>query len=69
MNDDFSYFQQKIPGTYFFLGGSDNQSGVISMPHSPNFAGDEECIRVGIKYFSSMIFDRLNYELKFRINL
>ena len=60
MNDDFSYFQQKIPGVYYFLGGSNYQEGIISMPHTPNFAIDEECIKVGVKYFSSMIVERLN---------
>jgi metal-dependent amidase/aminoacylase/carboxypeptidase family protein len=60
MNDDFSYFQQKIPGVYYFLGGSNYQEGIISMPHTPNFAVDEECIKVGVKYFSNMIVERLN---------
>ena len=60
MNDDFSYFQQKIPGVYYFLGGSNYQEGIISMPHTPNFAVDEECIKVGVNYFSNMIVERLN---------
>jgi metal-dependent amidase/aminoacylase/carboxypeptidase family protein len=60
MNDDFSYFQLKVTGVYYFLGGSNYQEGMISMPHSPNFAVDEECIKVGVKYFSSMIVERLN---------
>lgn len=61
-NDDFSYFQQEVPGVYFGLGGSNYEKGIISMPHSPNFAVDEECIKIGVKYFSSLIVERLKNE-------
>lgn len=57
-NDDFAYFQQHVPGVYFFLGGSDFEKGLVSMPHSPNFAVDESCIEVGVSYFSSLLFER-----------
>ncbi|MFS4473212.1 M20 metallopeptidase family protein [Chryseobacterium sp. T20] len=59
-NDDFSYFQEKIPGVYFFLGGSNFEKGMIAMNHSPNFQVDEESIRTGVKSFSSLIVERLN---------
>ncbi|RQO69449.1 amidohydrolase [Pedobacter sp. KBW06] len=59
-NDDFAYFQQKIPGVYFFLGGSNMEKGIIAMNHSPNFQFDEESIRTGVKCFSSLILERLN---------
>ncbi len=58
-NDDFAFFQQKIPGVFFFLGGSNFEKGIIAMNHSPNFEVDEECIRTGVKSFSSLIFERL----------
>lgn len=59
-NDDFAYFQQKIPGVYFFLGGSNFEKGIIAMNHAPNFAVDEEAIRTGVRSFSSLIFERAN---------
>ena len=59
-NDDFAYFQQKIPGVYFFLGGSNLEKGIIAMNHSPDFQVDEESIRTGVKCFSSLILERLN---------
>lgn len=62
--DDFAYFQQKVPGVYYFLGGANYETGVISMPHSPDFAVDEESIRFGVNYFSSVLVDRLNGNLK-----
>lgn len=57
--DDFAYFQKDIPGVYFLLGASNFEKGIISMPHSPNFAVDEESIKTGVNYFSSMIVERL----------
>jgi metal-dependent amidase/aminoacylase/carboxypeptidase family protein len=59
-NDDFAYFQQKIPGVYFFLGGSNYEKGIIAMNHSPNFQVDEESIRTGVRCFSSLMLERLN---------
>ena len=58
-NDDFAYFQQKIPGVYFFLGGSNAEKGIIAMNHAPNFQVDEESIRVGVRSFASLLIARL----------
>lgn len=53
-NDDFAYFQEKIPGVYFLLGGS-----ATALNHAPGFKVDEECIRVGVSRFASLMIDRL----------
>jgi len=57
-NDDFCYFQQKVPGVYFLLGGSNLEKGIVAMNHAPNFRVDEECMKIGIKSFSSLILER-----------
>lgn len=59
-NDDFFYFQQKVPGVYFLLGGSNIEKGISAMNHAPNFRVDEECIKIGVKSFSSLILERTN---------
>jgi metal-dependent amidase/aminoacylase/carboxypeptidase family protein len=59
-NDDFAYFQQKIPGVYFLLGGSNLKKGMIAMNHAPNFEMDEESIRTGVNCFSALLLERLN---------
>lgn len=59
-SDDFTYFQKSVPGVYYFLGGSNFEKGIVAMPHTPNFEVDEECIKTGVNYFSSMIIERLN---------
>jgi ubiquinone/menaquinone biosynthesis C-methylase UbiE len=67
-NDDFAYFQHHVPGVYVFLGGSNFEKGLISMPHSPDFAVNEESIRVGVKYFSSLIVERTKKYLSSHIH-
>ncbi|WP_204346597.1 M20 metallopeptidase family protein [Psychroserpens algicola] len=59
-NDDFIYFQQRIPGVYFLFGGSNHEKGIDAMNHSPNFKVDEESIRIGVKSFASLILERTN---------
>lgn len=59
-NEDFIYYQQRIPGVMFLLGGSNKEKGIIAMPHSPEFAVDEETIKFGVEYFSSLILNRIN---------
>ncbi len=59
-NDDFCYFQEKTPGVYFLLGGSNSEKGIDAMNHFPNFRVDEECIKIGVKSFSSLILKRIN---------
>ena len=58
-NDDFAYFQQKVPGVYFFLGGSNAAKNIVAMNHASDFQVDEESIRVGVESFSSLILARL----------
>ena len=61
-NDDFIYFQQKVTGVYFLLGGSNLKDGIIAMNHAPNFRVDEESIKIGVASFSSLIMERTNIE-------
>jgi metal-dependent amidase/aminoacylase/carboxypeptidase family protein len=56
-NDDFAFFQKENRGVYFFLGGSNFEKGIVSMPHAPNFEVDENCIRTGTAIFSSLLFE------------
>ena len=58
-NDDFAYFQQRVPGVYFFLGGSNASKGFNAMNHAPDFAVDEDSIRTGVKTFATLIAARL----------
>jgi metal-dependent amidase/aminoacylase/carboxypeptidase family protein len=57
-NDDFAFYQQKIPGVYFLFGGSNFEKGWIAMNHAPNFMVDESCLLSGVKYFSALLVER-----------
>ena len=57
--EDFSLYQKKIPGVFYFLGGSNFEKGIVSFPHTQNFAVDENCIKTGINYFSSLMYESL----------
>ncbi|WP_291726396.1 M20 metallopeptidase family protein [Bernardetia sp.] len=58
-SDDFALFQKEVTGVYFLIGASNFEKGIISMPHSANFAVDENCIKTGVNYFSSLLIERL----------
>jgi metal-dependent amidase/aminoacylase/carboxypeptidase family protein len=59
-NDDFAYFQQRVPGVYFFLGGSNPAKQMVAMNHAPGFRVDEDSMRVAVKGFSALLVDRLS---------
>ena len=61
--EDFSYFQQEIPGLYFFLGGastSTQESKPLSSHHTPNFMVDDSALIHGVKVMITLTKDYLN---------
>jgi len=57
-NEDFIFYQEKVPGVFFILGGSNLEDGIIAMPHTPNFAVDEKTIKYGVQSFASLLLKR-----------
>ena len=55
--EDFSYFQQQIPGVYFFLGVANEAEGWTDYVHTPTFRPDEADIVVGVKAAASLLAD------------
>jgi amidohydrolase len=59
--EDFSYFQQKVPGFYFFLGvtprGQDPAKAARN--HSPYFFADEAALPVGVRAMTQVVLDYL----------
>lgn len=43
-SEDFSFFQQKAPGTYFFVGSNNAERGLNYGHHHPKFDFDEEAL-------------------------
>ncbi|RNC86408.1 MAG: amidohydrolase [Winogradskyella sp.] len=60
--EDFSYFQEVVPGLYFFLGGmspEDESKGAFPH-HTPDFIIDESGMLLGVEAFTQLVFDYLN---------
>ena len=57
--EDFSYFQEKVPGTYFFIGGQ--KPGVdlstVAPHHTPDFYVDDSAISTGIRSMIGLTLD------------
>jgi amidohydrolase len=58
-SEDFSFFAQKVPGLYFFIGGlPKGQDPKTSAPHhTANFFIDDSAFKTGIKAFCNLVFD------------
>lgn len=57
--EDFSYFAQKVPGFYFFIGGMPKgQDPKLAGPHhTPEFIIDDNAFKTGLKALCNLVFD------------
>lgn len=57
--EDFSYYQEKVPGLFFFLGGmpKDKKPSEAAPHHTPDFYIDESGFGLGVKTLSSLVVD------------
>jgi amidohydrolase len=58
-SEDFSYFQQRLPGVMYFLGASNEARKITAMPHSPGFSVDEAAIEIGARAMARLMADYL----------
>jgi amidohydrolase len=61
-SEDFSEFQQKVPGLFFFLGSTDPRKDAASAApnHSPKFEIDEASLAVGTRAMTALALDFLS---------
>ena len=57
--EDFSFFQEKIPGFYFFLGGMP-KNAEPTRHHTPDFFIDESGLLLGVKTMTQLTLDYLS---------
>jgi amidohydrolase len=61
VSEDFSFFQQKVPGQFVFLGvtprGQDHTT--VAQNHSPLFFADESALPVGVRVMTNLALDYL----------
>lgn len=58
--EDFSFFQQEVPGFYFFLGGMTPGNERPYPHHTPDFRIDESGMILGVKAMTQLALDYLN---------
>lgn len=58
-SEDFSYFAEKAPAFFFFLGGMPKGTDPAKAPghHTPDFFIDDSQLDVGVKAFCNIVFD------------
>ena len=58
-SEDFSVFQQKVPGLYFFLGVTPDgvDPATAAQNHSPLFFADEKALPVGVRALTQLTLD------------
>jgi amidohydrolase len=59
--EDFSYFQERVPGLFVFLGVTprDRDWRLAPANHSPLFFADESALRVGVRTMAALAMDYL----------
>ena len=60
--EDFSFFQEKVPGLYLFVGGKSLDVPVNEAPghHTPEFEIDESGMKLGVELLSNLTFDYMH---------
>jgi len=57
--EDFSFFGDKAPAFFFFLGGmpANQEAAKAAAHHTPDFFIDDSKLDVGVKVFCQLVFD------------
>ena len=65
-SEDFSYYQQKIPGLFFYLGIVPKGQDPSAAPrnHSPSFFADEAALPIGVRALANLALDWLAQNAK-----
>ncbi|MFC0472931.1 M20 family metallopeptidase [Halalkalibacter kiskunsagensis] len=58
--EDFSYYLQHVPGTFFFTGAGNVEKGIVYPHHHPKFDFDEGAMLIAAKCLGKAALDFLN---------
>lgn len=53
--EDFSFYQQEIPGTFFFLGSGSDEADSRHTWHHPRYNVDERCLKTGMAVMAGLV--------------
>ncbi|HEY1009213.1 MAG: amidohydrolase [Daejeonella sp.] len=64
--EDFSFFQEKVPGLFFFLGGmpKGKDPKTATSHHTPDFFIDESAFKLGVKALAGLTVDYMEMQKK-----
>lgn len=57
--EDFAYYLEELPGTFFYVGGGNHERGWNYPHHHPRFNVDERSMLVGGRLFLATVLDEL----------
>jgi amidohydrolase len=60
VSEDFAYYQQRIPGFYFFVGDGNPEKGITANWHTEYYDMDEEALKVGMTAMATVVLAYLN---------
>lgn len=57
--EDMSYFLERVPGAFFWLGTRNEQKGIVNPHHSPYFDIDEDVLPIGVELLVNIAINAL----------
>ncbi len=60
VSEDFSFYQEQIPGTFFFLGCGNREKGTDVSHHHPRFNIDDDALEIGIQTMTAFVWNYLS---------
>ena len=57
--EDFSYFLEQKPGTFFLIGTRNTDKGITAMEYSSRFDVDEDALLDGIEILFNFVLDNM----------
>jgi metal-dependent amidase/aminoacylase/carboxypeptidase family protein len=61
-SEDFAYFANEVPSSFYRLGIRNEQKGIIANLHTSKFDVDEECLVTGMGLMAWIAVNRLNQQ-------
>ena len=58
--EDFAYFLQKVPGTFWWIGTGNKKLGATASIHSSKFKIDENSLMYGAAFLAFLTIEYLN---------
>jgi len=59
-SEDFSYFQESVPGSFFIIGTRNPEKGITELLHNPRFDIDEDILHMSAAVLAQSAIEYLN---------